>query len=281
MNNPADQDAARAVRQAVDALSGDQPQVQDWPLWVRRAVARRRKRRAAAITTAVTALAVVTAGGAAALGQREDALIAAPAPRGAPGSATPTPTPSDLSVGATAAPSPRPAVPPASSSSPAATPTDPAVVAPVAPSAKEEPPVQTTADRRCAPRPQSASRSSLKTAITFPATPVRRGTSGVLTVRNDGATAVSLPDREYLPTASVEGEFLTSAYAVTGDAVAGVPLEPGQERRFRVSVSGYVCERGQPNYDKEIGAGRYQLVALIPVNDESLASEPIEIVYEP
>ena len=92
---------------------------------------------------------------------------------------------------------------------------------------------------------------------------------------------MSLPDREYLPTATAEGEFLTSAYAITGDAVAAVPLEPGQERRFRVSVSGYVCERGQPNYDKEIGAGGYQLVALIPVNDEQLASEPIEIVYEP
>ena len=92
---------------------------------------------------------------------------------------------------------------------------------------------------------------------------------------------MSITDREYLPTATAEGEFLTSAYAITADGVPAVPLEPGQERSFRVSVSGWVCERSKTNYDKEIGAGRYQLVALIPVPYEQLASEPIEIVYEP
>ena len=237
MNNPADEDAAaRAVRQAVDALAGDQPRVHDWPLGIRRAVARRRRRRATAVAAAVAAIAVISVGSAATLGQRGDALVAAPAQRDAPTNATLTPTPS----GSDAA-----------------------------------------ADRRCEPRPQPASRSSLQTSITFPATPVRRGMSGTLTVRNGGATAVSITDREYLPTATAEGEFLTSAYAITADGVPAVPLEPGQERSFRVSVSGWVCEPGKPNSGKEIGAGRYQLVALIPVPYEQLASEPIEIVYEP
>jgi hypothetical protein len=268
MSTRGDEDGtAQAVRDAVDALSASQPPVQDWTSVVQRGLARRRTRNTAAAAALAFGLAGIGAGGVIAFGSPEDSLVAsptAPTPRGSTPAAPPSPD---------TVQSPQVAAPPRNA---------PVQVAPSPSTAPpEEVSVAPQPDRRCNPAPRPAMDSDLDARVTFPTTPVRKGMEGTATVRNIGTRTVLVSGREYLPTAAIDDGYLTSTYGATGDAVADVPLDPGQERRYRVSAGGYVCDGGRSDFQEEIGPGRYELVAILSVDGQQAVSRSQAVDYRP
>lgn len=119
--------------------------------------------------------------------------------------------------------------------------------------------------------------------LSFPTAVVTPATRGTLTVRNVGTEAVHVSGRDYVGTATVDDDVLTSTAASRGDAVAPVELRPTEQRSYRVALVGQPCPGGQPDWDRQLPSGRYQVVALLPVQEVEgliVTSEPVEVQYE-
>lgn len=203
-------------------------------------------------------------------GLKADRLtVAAPAPT----SAAPSPA-SAAPSHAAAEPPPSPAATAARTSAEPAPPTTPPAAPPAATPAGTGP---------CAPRPPAASSVSLEAELSFPTAVVTPQTRGTLIVRNIGTKAVHVSGREYVGTATVDGDALTSTAASTSDYVSPVELRPNEERSYRVALVGHPCPGGQPDWDRQLPSGRYQVVALLRLEEVeglSVVSDPIDVQYE-